>query len=236
MNGHSCKISIFVLVLILSTGLSVSIAQQPNPQMQEKLAAIKQATAANQAALRQYKWTESEQITVSSYPRPAQQFSCQYGPDGKVQKTPLGAPPQMPGGGMKGGILESKIEQLKEYMGQVQDLLHQYIPPDPELLEKAYAAGNVAMSPATPGVVQMTIKNYLKTGDALTLSFDEGSKKLTKLDINTYVDAPADAVTVAVQFASLPDGTNYPSQTTINVASKNLTLTTTNSNYQKIGG
>lgn len=147
----------------------------------------------------------------------------------------MGTPQQAPGG-IKGSIIENKIEQMKEYMGKVQDLLHQYVPPDPDLMQKAYAAGNVAMNTSTPGVVEMNIKNYVQAGDSLTFSFDENTKKITKLNINSYVDDPSDVVTVAVQFASLPDGTNYASQTTLNATAKNLTVTTTNSNYQKITG
>jgi len=35
---------------------------------------------------------------------------------------------------------------------------------------------------------------------------------------------------------SLPDGTNYPQQTVLNASAKQLVVTTTNSNYQRLGG
>lgn len=51
MNSHKCILSIFVLVLIISTGVMMSMAQQPNPQMmQEKLATVKQAAAAKSSS------------------------------------------------------------------------------------------------------------------------------------------------------------------------------------------
>jgi len=34
---------------------------------------------------------------------------------------------------------------------------------------------------------------------------------------------------------SLPDGTNYVQQTVLNATAKQLTVTTTNSDYQKLG-
>jgi hypothetical protein len=43
-------------------------------------------------------------------------------------------------------------------------------------------------------------------------------------------------VTLAVQMASLPDGTNYVQQTVLDATAKKLQVTTTNSNYQKLGG
>lgn len=56
------------------------------------------------------------------------------------------------------------------------------------------------------------------------------------MNINTYMGDSQDAVTLLVQMASLPDGTNYAQQTTLNATAKQLVVTTTNSNYQKLGG
>jgi hypothetical protein len=44
-----------------------------------------------------------------------------------------------------------------------------------------------------------------------------------------------DVVTLQVQMGSLPDGTNYQQQTVLTATAKLLVVTTTNSNYQKIG-
>jgi hypothetical protein len=41
---------------------------------------------------------------------------------------------------------------------------------------------------------------------------------------------------LTVQMASLPDGTNYAQQTVLDASAKKLQVTTTNSNYQKLGG
>ena len=45
-----------------------------------------------------------------------------------------------------------------------------------------------------------------------------------------------DAVTLQVQMASLPNGTNYVQQTILNASAKQLVVTTTNANYQPLGG
>lgn len=228
----------FISVLITITATMFSMAQQPTPQMvQEKLGSVKQAAAANQAALHQYQWTESMQVSLGSLQRPSRQFSCKYGPGGSVQKTPVEGTQQQPSGsGSK--LLETKVdqivEQMKDYMDRVQNLMGQYIPPDPVKMQKAYAAGNAKINTSTPGMLQMTFRNYVQNGDTLTFTFNENTKKMSNLNIASFLDDPSDSVKVSVQFASLPDGTNYPSQTTINAAAKNLTVTTTNSNYQQI--
>jgi hypothetical protein len=38
-----------------------------------------------------------------------------------------------------------------------------------------------------------------------------------------------------VQFASLPDGTNYAQQSVLGATAKQLQVTTTNSNYRPVG-
>jgi hypothetical protein len=43
-----------------------------------------------------------------------------------------------------------------------------------------------------------------------------------------------DVVTLRVQMSSLPDGTNYAQQTVLDATAKQLVVTTTNSNYQKM--
>jgi len=50
------------------------------------------------------------------------------------------------------------------------------------------------------------------------------------------MDEPKDTVTLQVQVASLRDGTNYVEQTVLDATAKKLRVTTTNSNYQKLGG
>ena len=45
-----------------------------------------------------------------------------------------------------------------------------------------------------------------------------------------------DPVTLQVQMASLPDGTNYAQQTTLNATAKQLVVIMTNASYQKLGG
>ena len=73
-------------------------------------------------------------------------------------------------------------------------------------------------------------------GDQMTLAFDPATRKVTSLNINTYMGEIKDAVTLQVQMASLPDGTNFVQQTVLNASAKHLVVTTSNSNYQKMGG
>jgi hypothetical protein len=48
------------------------------------------------------------------------------------------------------------------------------------------------------------------------------------------MDQAKDAVTLQVEMASLPDGTSYAERTVLNASAKELVVTTTNSNCQKL--
>jgi hypothetical protein len=88
---------------------------------------------------------------------------------------------------------------------------------------------------AGAGVAEIVFKDYALPGDQMTISFNTKAKKLSSVKVNTYMDDPKDAVTLAAQFASLPDGTNYVQQSVLDATAKQLQVTTTNSNYQLIG-
>src|SRR5690242_14980941 len=68
---------------------ATALAQQSDTAKQEKLGALKLSLARNQAALKQYTWTETTQISLKGEVKKQEQKQCQYGPDGKVQKTPM---------------------------------------------------------------------------------------------------------------------------------------------------
>ena len=84
--------------------------------------------------------------------------------------------------------------------------------------------------------MNVIFRDYAQPGDQMTLSFDTAAKKVISLNISTYMGEAKDAVTLRVQMASLPDGTNYVQQSVINASAKQLLVTTTSSDYQRLGG
>ena len=119
-------------------------------------------------------------------------------------------------------------------MGDVKALLSLYVPPDPQKMQQAYQAGKVSLNPAG-GTVNLIFTDYAQPGDRMTLTFDTTAKKITSVSVNTYMGQAKDAVTLQVQMASLPEGLNYVQQTVLNATAKQLLVTTTNSDYQKLG-
>src|SRR5678815_4295901 len=230
-------IAVAAMLLLLAAATAAQTPAQANAGLQERVAALKESLAQNQAALRTYTWTEATEISLDGDVKKREQKKCQYGPDGKVQKTAIpGADQpeekkQQSGGGRRGGkivkkaIVENKVEDMKEYMEKAAALVQQYVPPDPQKIQAAQAAGNVSVQSGT-----LTIKDYVKPGDKLILGFDLAAKKLRSYQVQKKEKKPKDdAVTLNVTFASLQDGTNYPQQTVLNVAAKKLGVKMTNS-------
>ena len=142
-----------------------------NPELQQKLAAVKQAAAENKQKLLQYQWVETTQLTLKGDAKPPTQNSCQYGPDGKVQKTAIGPPPEPPSGGrMKQKIIAKKKAEMKDYMQDVKAVLGLYVRPDPQKMQAAYQAGKVSLNPV-PGAVNLVFTDYALPGDKMTLTF-----------------------------------------------------------------
>jgi hypothetical protein len=230
-------ITIAAAVLVASLPVIAQAGGQAGGELQQKLAALKQSAAENQQKLHKYQWTETTQLTLNGDAKPPKLSMCQYGPDGKVQKTPMGSPAPPPSGGrMKQRIIAKKTGEMKDYMGQVKTLLAMYVPPDPQRMQQAFQAGKVSLNAtAGSGLAAIVFKDYAQPGDQMTISFNTAEKKISTLNVNTYMDEPKDTVTLAVQFASLPDGTNYVQQSVLNATAKKLQVTTTNSNYQPVG-
>jgi len=193
--------------------------------------ALKQSLASNQQKLHKYQWTQATEVSIKGETKKDEQSQCRYGPDGKVQKTPIGSPPEqkeMPGG-LKGRVVKKKVDEMKDYMDRLKGLVSHYAPPDPQRIQAAKQAGLVSLD-SNAGQATLTVHNYYKQGDQVAFSFDTASKKLTNYDVNTYLDDPKkDVVNLTNQFASLPDGTNYLQQTALKAQEKQIQITTMNS-------
>jgi hypothetical protein len=216
-----------ILALMVTVG-SPAEAQD----LEQKVAAAKQAAASNQESLRKYSWLETTEIAVRGEVKNSKVASVRYGPDGKVQKTTVEAsPPPDKKPGVRGRVIEKKTGEMKEEMQAAAALVHQYVPPSPEKIQAAMAAGKVTITPGA--ATALRIADYVKAGDALTLTLAQG-KGIQHIAVNSYLDTPGEAVTLDVQMQSLPDGTNYPGSVVLAVPSSNIEVRIKNSNYQKI--
>ena len=228
-----------VAFFLLAASLFNPPINAQNPELQQRVAEIKESMAKNKQLLAQYTWVEQVTISLKGEQKKQEHFQVRLGPDGKPQKTSLDPPPEAPSGRqgrLKEHIIEKKKEEYGDYANQMKALAQQYIPPDKDLIQQAYAQGNVSLSPAAgaPNEIQLIIKNYLKPGDSMTLVIDKAQKQLLRVQIASYMDDPKDAMNLTVQFAGMPGGPNHVSSVVMDGVSKQLNIATQNSNYQHL--
>jgi hypothetical protein len=203
--------------------------------LQQKMAAAQQAAAQNQQALRGYSWLETTKMSFKGEVKSTTVKQCRYGPDGKVQKTVVEAPPPPEQKrGLRGKVVEKKTEEIKTDVQSASALVHQYVPPDPGMMKAAMAGGRGSLGMAAPGAVALNFTSYLKDGDSMTLMFDQAVKALGQVSVDSWMDDPTNRVTLKVAFQGLPDGTRYPAVSTLGVPSAQVSIEISNSNYQKV--
>jgi hypothetical protein len=167
-------------------------------------------------------------------------FQVRVGPDGKPQKTSLdqpAAPPEQSGrrGRLKEHVVEKKTDEYTQYADQMKALAQQYLPPDKDLIQQAYANGGISPAPGgAPGTVKLIIRNYLKPGDSMTLFVNQAQKQLVQVEIASYMSDPKDAMTLSVQFAQVQDGSTQISNIVMNGVSKQLNIAVLDSQYQHL--
>lgn len=232
------KVALLIpFVFLGSVGFS-RLANAQNQELQERVAEMKEAAAKNKQAMAQYTWVEQINISLKGEQKRQEHFQVRLGPDGKPQKTSLDPPaePTESGGRLKKHIVEKKKEEYKEYAEQMKALAQQYVPPDREMIQQAYAQGNITLGSVAgaPGELQLVIHNYLKPQDSMTLVIDKTQKELLRLQIASYMDDPKDAMNLTVQFSRMPEGPNHVSSMVIDGVSKQLNIATQNSNYQHL--
>lgn len=224
------------------TPTAAPAAKGDTPSVPERVAALKQSLAQSKAALKDYEWIETTVVTMKGEVKATTQMRCYHGADGKVQKvalTPAAEPEKKRG--IRGKIIENKKEELSEYMKQAIALVHQYVPPDAETIQKSKDAGKVSIAILEPSKrISIDFKDYLVPGDELKVEVTLANNHLAAISVSSLLDDKAtksdkkDPVTLAVKMGTLEDGSIYSSETTLEAKAKNLKVVVSNSGYRKL--
>ena len=218
------------------TGLVLAALVQPAgaQDLQQRLAAVKQSIAANQQALRSYTWLEKTELSLKGEVKATKVDSCRYGPDGKVQKTPVvQPPPPEKKRGLRGKIVANKTEEMKEELQATVALIQQYVPPDSGQIQVVMNAGAASVSQAGPQNLAFTFPGYAKQGDALTVTFDKAITGLRQIDVKTWLEKPEEPAMLKVVMQSMPNGITFPGSIVLSIPASKLDVRITKSNYQK---
>jgi hypothetical protein len=227
-------------LLFITMAGSICLAQQGDgarkQDLQQRFAEIRQSVAQNRERLRHYAWVESTEVRLKGEAKKMQQNNCSYGPDGNIQKTPVGEPSaaKKPRG-LKGKIAKNKIEDIQGYMDRVGSLISRYVPPDPDAMQSAFQAGKASIEGSRDsGPLSLVLRDYAKPGDSVTFLFDPANRKLRSFKVGTYLDEPKDVVNLNADFSALADGTNYVQQSVLDATAKSIQIKTTNFGHHKV--
>jgi hypothetical protein len=233
---------IFGLLLFGFVALSPMFGQAP--EVQQRVADLKDSIAANKQQLAQYTWVEQVNVSLKGEQKKQDSFQVKIGPDGKPQKTPIGQSPASAASSQSGGrggrvkerVVEKKKEEYKDYADRMKSLMERYVPPDKDLLQQAVQNRNVSLEPVAGSAsqVQLIFRDYVKPKDSMTLVFDKEQKQLVGIQIASYLNDPADAVNLAVKMARLPDGVSHVDSVVLDGVSKQVKVAIQNTNYQKL--
>jgi hypothetical protein len=223
--------------LIVLASLTLPTMAQQQPSVAERAAALKATMAASQAVLKHYEWVETTVVSVKGEEKSRQVSRCYFGADGGIQKIPLTTPsPDDKKRGLRGKIAESKKEEMTDYMKNAVALVKSYVPPSPVLIQAAKDKGKVSVDLLEPGKrVRLNFPDYLKPGDTLGVELDLTNNRLQRMTVKSYLDSPADAVSLEAQFDTLSDGATYTGTVTMDAPAKNIRINVDNSGYRKTG-
>ena len=238
---HSVALAAVTVALLSSLLVGRGDAQAP-PTPDQMVAALKQSLAESQKRLRQYEWIETTAISLKGEEKSRKQQRVYYGADGKLTKLPMGEPQPQAAQGGRGGrggrlkqqIVENKKDEMQDYMERAGNLIHLYVPPSPEQIQKAKDAGNMLVRPPQAGKVRVEFPGFIQPSDLFAIDVDAKALLLSAISVATYLEKKEDAVTLNVQFGALTDGTSYTAKTTLEAKAKNITVVIENAGHRPL--
>ncbi len=222
------RISVLSIMLLAVMGV---FAQA---DMKETLGLIKTNLANSKENLKKYEWLETTTTYLNGEAKSTKQKQCYYDVSGNLIKVEAADNSAAKGpSGLRGKIIANKKEEMGEYIGRAMKQIELYLPPNVAKVQQIYDAGKSAFQVLDPGKkYKIDLPNYNIPGDMLSISVDKVIKQLIAVDVNTYLDSPADKVIFNLQYQNLPDGTQYPATTTLTAAAKNVKIVIVNSGYK----
>jgi hypothetical protein len=224
-----------VMTLIMISGISGLFAQA---DMKETVAMIKKNLADSKEKIKKFEWIETTTTFVDGEQKSLKQCQCYYSLDGKLTKVETGASTKAKTpGGIRGKIAKNKKAEMTDYMKKAIKKIQTYLPPSPEKIQKIYAAGKISVQVLEPGKkFKLSFPDYNEKGDVLTISLDKTEQKLIGASVTTSVDDPKEKVVFDITYNSLPDGTQYTANTTLDAQVKKVKIVIENSGYKRGAG
>ncbi len=227
-----------ICLIITAIFISWNSGAFAQADMQETVAMIKKNLADSKQKIKKYEWIETITVFKDGEQKSMKQNQCYYSVDGKLTKVETGASTKAKTpGGLRGKIAANKKEEMTEYMHKAIAKIQDYLPPDPDKIQKIYAGGTASVQVLEPGKkFKLSFPDYNEKGDLLAISMDVAKQKIMAVAVTTSVEDPSEKVVFNVTYKDLPDGTQYEASTTLDAQAKGVKIVIENSGYRKGAG
>ncbi|HEX3878126.1 MAG TPA: hypothetical protein VHW24_14135 [Bryobacteraceae bacterium] len=190
----------------------------------------------NAEALKHYSYKRRTEITVKGQSRGARVDLVRY-IGGKIETVPLETPPrpqiQQPRG-LRGKIVESKIEHKKEEMKEererLEDLLHSYLAPGSDAMHKLLEKAAISrIGTGTAADIKIVATGVRMPHDSFTLIWSVSNHRPVSVNLQSQLDGKS--VLLTVDYAALADGVFYAARTMISMPKKETVIRIENFDY-----
>ena len=218
-SKHTRHVRFFAACLLASLLLTSAAAQQQG-------AALLTGMAANAQQLRQYTFKQRTEMYHKGELKNARVEEVHYSASGErisipldEQKSQSDAPRRGPGHRIVAKKMTEKKEEMKDYIDRLKALAERYPGTDSGKLKDAIAKAEIITGGGS-GLTRIRMRDYVKPGDSMTMSFDQATKRPVKTEITTFLDDGP--VSVVIAFDQLHDGPNYPGEIVITSITKQV--------------
>lgn len=222
-------------ILIISFCLFSQLGFAQSGDIQETVALIRHKLEESRTRLKNYEWIETTTTYLKGEQKSKKQQQCYFGVDGKLYKIQTGneASARKPRG-IRGAIAENKKEEMQDYLEKATKIIASYFPPDPAKLSSIFNSGNASIQVLEPGKkFKLDFKDYLLKGDVVSFTVDKEKNMILNMFVHTYIDRPDEQVDFAITYSTLPDGTQYQSESNLEVSAKQVKIVIENSGFKK---
>ena len=221
VSKHTGHVRFFAACLLASLLLTSADAQQQG-------AALLTGMAANAQQLRQYTFKQRTEMYHKGELKNAGVEEVHYSASGErisipldEQKSQSDAPRRGPGHRIVAKKMTEKKEEMKDYVDRLMSLTSRYLTSDPTKLQAALANAEMTTGGGSSHV-RFRMRDYVKTGDTMTMSFDPATKRPTRTEVNTSLDGSPVAIVLA--FDQIHEGPSYPVRTVVKSDEKQLEI------------
>jgi hypothetical protein len=225
-------VPLIVGALVLPVCAAESVAVQ-------RVIALKARMAEDQAVLRQYEWLETTTISLKGEVKGRRLRHCSYDADGVLRKVPFNPAAPEHKRFRQNGKDERKAEaeegELTKYMQEAVNLVHQYVPLNPNGIKAVSDENKLWFSVSDPGKQgQLNIKDFLVQGDYVILDMDLTNDRPLALKIGSFLDTEGIPAFLSVTFGSLYGTAAFVREAVFEAKEMGLQISVKNSDFNKV--